>query len=141
MKWKVTSPLVIYSGLSTTQPTHAKVPLSEADMLVNPGVGSTVGGVVPPPDPLPVDHSRVITTLSMYARFVDVAIFTVEEAVAAVNVRVNVLNVPAAPRELFEMVCVWLPQVTTILPESLPYLQASICTVNADDRSSDLVVI
>ena len=56
MKWKVTSPLVIYSGLSTTQPTHAKVPLSEADMLVNPGVGSTVGGVTSPPDPLPVDQ-------------------------------------------------------------------------------------
>ena len=52
VKWKVTSPLEIYSGLSTTQPADAKVPLSEADMLVNPGVGSVAGGVSPP-DPLP----------------------------------------------------------------------------------------
>jgi hypothetical protein len=56
VKWNVTSPLVIYSGLSTTQPADAKVPLSEADMLVNPGVGSTVGGVTSPPVPLPEDH-------------------------------------------------------------------------------------
>ena len=59
MKWKVTTPLVIYSGLSTTQPADAKVPLSEADMLVNPGVGSVVGGATSPPVPLPEDQLRI----------------------------------------------------------------------------------
>ena len=66
MKWNFTTPLVIYSGLSTTQPADAKVPLSEADMLVNPGVGSTVGGVTSPPVPLPEDHLLVTTIFVMY---------------------------------------------------------------------------
>ena len=65
MKWKVTSPLVIYSGLSTTQPAHAKVPLSEADILINPGVGSTVGGVTSPPVPLPESHFVNVTVIEV----------------------------------------------------------------------------
>jgi hypothetical protein len=63
VKWKVTTPLVIYSGLSTTQPADAKVPLSEADMLVNPGVGSVVGGATSPPVPLPEDHFVKVTVI------------------------------------------------------------------------------
>ena len=55
-KRKITSPFLIYAGFSTSQLADATKPLSKADMLVNPGVGSAAGGVTSPPDPLPVDH-------------------------------------------------------------------------------------